>query len=584
MGSSVVVDRHHYKYDLPVIITGFLFTSVIIVIMIADITITEKSFGPKSLYKNVSFSIADNEKIGVVGRNGVGKSTLLGILSGTDTDFTGDIVWRRGVAVVSSRQEHHGHEQKTVLDYILGDLPEYAKLSHIIETYPETMGDNVRKISEYTEALERFSTLGYYDNEGLIVEDLKRMQIPPEKAHGLLANLSGGQKRLVEVVKIMHSKAHLALIDEPTNHMDYVAKQQFVDWMKSANTAMLIITHDRDVLNEVDRIIEIKDGEAEIYDGNYDQYLALNASRTTSGMHEYAVIQRQITNLTKRIEYAKSKKASWGGTADKRNPFVVMETKARKERDQLLKIEKPSFWIDKDSVDQLGLSAGASYQKFKAKNIRIHGSNTTEGFNRMLVAVKQISLGYKQPLFDDISFELREGEAIELRGRNGAGKTTLIKKILETAGVLSATDSLIHCYAGLIEVDSKVIIGVYEQEVSRSLFDLTLHDAVEKVYLDLKQPIGETKIRQVLADYLFVASDLNVPVSELSGGQKARLQLIKMLAGNPNLLILDEPTNHLDLPSIEELEQALNNYKGAILYVSHDSYFQQSIGGTVIKL
>ena len=111
-----------------------------------------------------------------------------------------------------------------------------------------------------------------------------------------------------------------------------------------------------------------------------------------------------------------------------------------------------------------------------------------------------------------------------------------------------------------------------------------MHDAVEKVYLDLKQPIGETKIRQVLADYLFVASDLNVPVSELSGGQKARLQLIKMLAGNPNLLILDEPTNHLDLPSIEELEQALNNYKGAILYVSHDSYFQQSIGGTVIKL
>ena len=551
--------------------------------MIADITITEKSFGAKSLYKNVSFSIADNEKIGVVGRNGVGKSTLLGILAGADTDFTGDIIWRRGAVVVNSRQEHHDHADKTVLEYILGDLPEYTKLAHIIETYPKIMGDNVRKISEYTEALERFSDLGYYDNEGLIVEDLRKMQIPDSAIYGLLGDLSGGQKRLVEVVKIMHSKAHLALIDEPTNHMDFIAKRKFIDWMKSSKSAMLIITHDRDVLKEADRIIEIKDGQAEIYDGNYDQYLALNASRTTSGMHEYAVIQRQILNLDKRIEYAKSKKSSWGGTADKRNPFVVMENKARKERAELTKIKKPSFWIDKDSVEKLGLEAGERYQKFKTKNIRIHGSNKVDGFGRLLLDVKDISLGYDEPLFAGVNFQLHEGESLELRGRNGAGKTTLIKKILETIHG-SSVGSPSKCFQGIIEADSKIIAGVYDQEISREFFHLSLHDAIEKIYLDLGQQITETKLHQLLADYLFVVGDASTPVSELSGGQKARLQLIRMLACNPNLLILDEPTNHLDLPSIEELETVLKNYQGAILYVSHDSYFQQSIGGEVISV
>ncbi len=550
--------------------------------MIADITITEKSFGPKSLYKNLSFSIRDGEKIGVVGRNGVGKSTLLGILAGTDTDFTGDIVWRRGVSIVSSRQEHHGHEDKTVLEYILGDLPEYAVLSHIIETYPETMGENVKKIGEYTEALERFGNLGYYDNEGVILEDLKRVQISETMAHSLLRALSGGQKRLVEVVKIMHSGAHLALVDEPTNHMDYVAKAKFIEWMKSSRAAMLIITHDRDVLAQVDRIIEIKDGEAHIYNGSYDQYLALNAERTSSGMHEYEVVQRQIANLTKQIAYAKSMKPKWSGTADKRNPFVVMETRAKKERDELLKIERPSFWIDKDSVESLGLSAGVRYEKYKSKNIRIHGVKDVEGHSRLLVEVKTLSLGYDIPLFTGIKFELREGERVELRGRNGAGKTTLIRKLLETAGIIPST--AIKSFDGYIDIDNKASIGVYEQEVNHDLFSLTLGQAVEKIYLNRHLPINETKIRQLLADYLFEGSDMGLIVERLSGGQKARLQLIQMLAHNPSLLILDEPTNHLDLPSIEELENALARYKGAIIYVSHDSYFQKAIGGEVVDI
>lgn len=548
--------------------------------MIADIHITEKSFGPKSLYKNLRFSIQDGEKIGVVGRNGVGKSTLLNILNGDDHDFTGDVVFRRGVLVANSRQEHHGHEDKTVLQYILGDLPEYADLARIIETYPDTMGENVRKITEYTEALERFSTLGYYDNEGMIVEDLKRVQISEEMAHRPLGSLSGGQKRLVEVVKIMHSNAHLALIDEPTNHMDYIAKAKFIDWMKSSQTAMLIITHDRDVLKEVSRIIEIKDGEAYVFDGNYDHYLRVNASSTSNAMQEYDVVQRRISNLKdKVIQFRRLKEKA--RDPDTIKQFKRREQEAAKELAELQDIPKPSFWIDQQSVAELGLKSAERYDRFKAKNIKIHGTKTAENHSRLLVDVQDLSLGYETSLFADMRFQLRESESVELRGRNGAGKTTFIKKLLETAGG-KKTD--IRAFSGVIDVDSKVVIGVYQQEVSSELFDMTLKEAIENIYLSQKLPTTDTKVRQLLADYLFSETDGGLPVRSLSGGQKSRLQLIAMLSNNPTLLILDEPTNHLDLPSIEELENALQKYSGAILYVSHDSYFRDALGGEVVNI
>lgn len=548
--------------------------------MIADIHITEKSFGPKSLYRNLRFSIQDGEKIGVIGRNGVGKSTLLNILNGDDHDFTGDIVFRRGVLIASSRQEHHGHEDKTVLQYILNDLPEYEKLASIIDTYPETMGENVRKIAEYTEALERFSSLGYYDNEGLIVEDLKRVQISEEMAHRPLGSLSGGQKRLVEVIKIMHSNAHLALIDEPTNHMDYIAKAKFIEWMKSSPTAMLIITHDRDVLKEVGRIIEVKDGEAYVFDGNYDHYLRVNASSTSNAMQEYDVVQRRIANLKdKVIQFRRLKEKS--RDPDTIKQFKRREQEAAKELAELQEVPKPSFWIDQQSVSELGLKNAERYDKFKAKNIKIHGAKTAESHSRLLVNVQDLSLGYDKSLFEDMRFQLREGESIELRGRNGAGKTTFIRKLLEVAGS-KKTD--IKAFSGTIDVDSKVVIGVYQQEVSSELFDMTLKEAIEHIYLSQSLPTTDTKVRQLLADYLFSETDGGLPVRSLSGGQKSRLQLISMLSNDPTLLILDEPTNHLDLPSIEELENVLKKYSGAILYVSHDSYFRTALGGEVVNI
>lgn len=542
--------------------------------MIADISISEKSFGPKLLMSNVKFSVDDKEKVGIIGRNGVGKSTLFAMLAGTDKDFEGDIVYRRGLQVVATAQEHHGTNDQTVLQYVLAGLPEYGELSHIVETYPETMGDDMKKIEAYTNALQRFDDKGFYQIESDIERELETFQLP-DIAHKPFASLSGGQKRLVEVVKVMHSKADLALIDEPTNHMDYVAKKQFIDWMSEASEAMLVITHDRDVLQRVDRIVELKDGGAQSFKGNYDAYLKQNAHSTGTAMNEFELIEKRIVNLKQKvIDYQRLKEKS-------RNPqtiqkFKRLEQVSRAELAELQAKEKPTFWIDRESAENLNYKVAGQYAKFKSRNIKMDLKSDESRSSHVLVKALGLSLGYDAPLFSDINIDLREGEAVELRGRNGAGKTTIIKRLL------GSTEPTV--FAGELSLDPKVRIGIYEQEVSPDYFNLTLKDAIERTYLARDLKINETKIRGLMHDYLFTETDGHVPVAKLSGGQKARLQIIAMLANEPQLLILDEPTNHLDLPSIEELETALGKYSGAILYVSHDDYFRKAVPAEVVKV
>ena len=549
--------------------------------MIADIHITEKSFGDKTLMKDVKFSVDDGEKVGVVGRNGVGKSTLFGILAGTDNDYTGEVVFRRGITIATTAQEHHGLGEQTVMAYILSGLPEYSKLKKIIDEYPLTMGDNMRKIEEYTQALERFDQKGFYQIEEKIERELSNFQLDGF-GDRKISSLSGGQKRLVEIVKIMHSEAHLALIDEPTNHMDYVAKQQFIDWMNSQpHQAMLIITHDRDVLGQVDRIVEIKDGQAVSYRGNYDAYLKQNAQATTAGMNNFEQIEKRIVNLKQKVlDYQRLKEKSRNpGTIQK---FKRLENEARAELAELSEMEKPTFWIDKESASQLDYKSAERYGKFKSRNIRLSMKDASSRSQHVLVRAENVAVGIgERILFEDVNIDLREGEAIEIRGRNGAGKTTLIRMILASGKSFDGGPVL---YSGDIFLDPQVRIGVYEQEIDERYLSDPLEKAIEKLYMSRDLSISDTKIRQLLADYLFTDADRMTPLARLSGGQKARFQIISMLANDPQLLVLDEPTNHLDLPSIEELETALVKYSGAILYVSHDNYFREKLGGKVVQI
>ena len=551
--------------------------------MVIDVHITEKSFGPKLLMADVRFSVDDREKVGVIGRNGAGKSTLFGILTGADRDFMGKVIYRKGVSVVATAQEHHQIDDMTVIEYILRGLPEYASLKHIIDTYPAKMGDNMKLIDEYTAALDRFGQRGFYQIEELVAEELRNFQLEgvEERAFG---TLSGGQKRLVEVVKVMHSDAHLALLDEPTNHMDYVAKAQFIDWMKSSTTAMLVITHDRDVLKHVDRIIELKDGNTVSYRGNYDDYLKQNALATGNAMGDYEQVERQKANLRDKIvQFRRLKERA--RDPDTIKQFKRREMQAAARLEELEKVERPTFWIDRDNVAQLDYKVAGRYDKYKARNIRLSVRDGAMRSQRKLIEARDLALGYGDNLlFEGVNIDLREGEVAELRGRNGAGKSTLIRALL--APMESEVDRLnsITFFDGTLKLDPHVKVGVYEQEIASTYLDLTLHDAIERMYLDRNLAISETKIRQLMGDYLFTESDGGIVLGRLSGGQKARFQITSMLANDPQLLILDEPTNHLDLPSIEELEVALERYSGAILYVSHDNYFRAKLGGEVITV
>jgi len=549
--------------------------------MIADVHITEKSFGPTVLMAGVKFSVDDGEKVGLIGRNGAGKTTLFGILTGADKDFTGSVIFRRGSVVVATAQEHHDIGDITMLEYILSGLPEYARLRHILHTYPETMGSDMAKIEKYTQALDRFGQKGFYQIEELVTEELRNFQMDG-MAECPLASLSGGQKRLVEVVKIMHAQADLALIDEPTNHMDYLAKKQFIDWMKTSKQAMLVITHDRDVLKEVDRIIELKDGATVSFEGNYDAYLKHNAFATGNAMNEYETVARRIANLKDKVlQFRRMKERA--RDPDTIKQFKRRENQASIELAELEKIEKPTFWIDREHVAQLDYKVADRYQKFKARNIHLRMKDGAMRSRRKLVEARDVALGYGDVLlFEGVNIDLREGEAVELRGRNGTGKTTLIRALLASPAQGSNVAPVL--YGGTLNLDPHVRVGVYEQEITSTYLNMPLHDAIEQMYIDRKLAIGETKIRQLMGDYLFTDADGMTPLVRLSGGQKARFQIISMLANDPQLLILDEPTNHLDLPSIEELEMALERYSGAILYVSHDDYFRRKIGGTVVQI
>jgi ATPase subunit of ABC transporter with duplicated ATPase domains len=549
--------------------------------MIANIDIADKSYGDKILYSGLEFNLNAHEKVGLIGRNGTGKTTLFNILTGADTDYAGEVTFRKNLVVIDSRQEHHGYEDTPILEYILDDLPDYAKLKHILDTYPETMGSSMKKMEEYSEVLERFNVLGYFSVEEEIERSLQDYQIDADKIKGTIGQLSGGQKRFIELVKVQHARADLALIVEPTNHMDFVAKERFLDWFKATKEAVVVITHDRDVLHHVDRIVEIRDGRAFNFKGNYDDYLKTNATKITAQVNEFTINQRRISNLKEDIVRFRRMKerARDPGTIHR---FKTLEERAKKERAELEKMDKPSFWIDRESVDNLNTKMSKAYEEHKAKNIVIRTRTKATKSSNLLVDVSKLSLGYGEPLFENVGFQLREGEKLRLHGRNGAGKTTLIKAILATAANTQPESTI---FGGVIDTLRELKIGIYEQEISSKYLDMPLARAIEHSFMAKDVKIGDEKVKQLLGDYLFNPNtDGEVPISRLSGGQKARFQLMNMLANDPVLLILDEPTNHLDLPSIEELEDALKQYHGAIIYVSHDSYFVKNIGGEQLSI
>jgi len=548
--------------------------------MLLNVNITDKTIGPKHLLEGLKFTIEPKEKVAIIGRNGVGKTTLFNILNGSDTDYLGEIKRKRNLATVSTQQEFHHLGNQTTIEYICSQLPRYLELTEIIENYPETMGTDEKKVGKYAEALDDFSELGYYDIENTILRSLAAFQVTEAQAIAPFSSLSGGQKRFADLVRVELSSTDLALIDEPTNHMDYIGKENFIKWLGGAKHAVVIITHDRDVLANVDRIIEIKDKQAFSFSGNYEAYLKQNGVDTVGQISDYEVAKRTLEKLRKQILAARTKKMAASG--DSAPKFRIMEERLQRQYDKLSELtKKPSFWVDQETADQMPKKVSERYHKYKAKNIRIKSEDTEQ--LRELLVVRNLSVGYDvKPLFEDLNFTLAGGSHLEIKGRNGAGKTTLIRTVLkEVIGVETQAQVL----TGTIKQNPRLKLGYYEQEVSDTYLHLNLMEAIAQAYRDKGVSINDQKVKQIMSEYLFnTLEDSKIKVESLSGGQKARLQIIKMFCNNPNLLILDEPTNHLDLPSIEELEKALAKYDGAVLFVSHDSYFTRNLEAEAIEI
>lgn len=531
-----------------------------------------KSIGAKYLFKDLSFTVMPGEKIALVGRNGYGKTTLLRIISGEDHDHEGSIRTRKNIRITLTKQEHIENNQQSALDYILSSVPHYYEYKKILEDYENEVDTNLNR---YLETLEYFTDNRYFNVEEAVLGSLADFGISREKALMPLAQLSGGQKRYVEMTRMMFSRSDLFLIDEPTNHMDYKGKARFIDWMRSVDQTVIVVTHDRDVLKNVSKIFELKDQRITIFNGNYDAYIKQNATQTLSSVKLY-------TEQLNRLKEAK-KKVEWGLQMRAKSK----EWKTRYDhwlRDyEKLKAEtiKPAFWIDQNSVEELDKKVVDTYDKFKEKNITISANHEVKRAGE-IVRVRGLALGYKEPLFSDINFSLQNNDRVFIKGKNGAGKSTLVKTVIALSQQENPEATL---HQGEVKFANDIRIGEYQQEIHENYLDLPLAEAIRIVHKEKGISVDDSKVFSLMAQYLFdPRQDAQQKIAHLSGGQKARFQLIKMFIGEPNLLILDEPTNHLDLPSIEELENVLDSFSGAILYISHDTYFINRLSGQVVEI
>ncbi len=540
--------------------------------MLVNAVNLSKSIGARNLFKDVSFNFVPGEKVALIGRNGYGKSTLLKMLSGEDHEYDGKITTANGIKITLTKQEHHQESKESSLEYIIKSVPNYLEYKKILDEYEAGLNENFR---QYLQILEYCTDNKYLHLEGAVLSTLADFGVSNEAANSPLAQLSGGQKRYVEMTRMMFSRSDLLLIDEPTNHMDYLGKERFIAWLKSIPQTVLVVTHDRDVLKNVHKIFELKNQRIDIYKGNYDQFIAQNSTNTLSSVKLYSDQLNRLKEAKKRVEWGLQMRAKSKQWKIRYDHWLRDYEKIKAET------VKPSFWIDQNSVEALDKKVVDSYHKFKEKNIKIAATTDTGGSGE-LIRARNLALGYSDILFDSLNFSLKDAQRIFIKGKNGAGKSTLVKTVMALAKEEKPSANI---HEGELVLSKDLHIGEYEQEISGKYLSMPLEEAVRQCYKEKGVDIDERKIKSLLAQYLFDPTlDGQQKIMYLSGGQKARFQLIKMFIGEPNLLILDEPTNHLDLPSIEELENTLSKFGGGILYISHDTYFIEKMGGRVVAL
>ncbi len=501
------------------------------------------SYGADVILEKIDFSVNEGDKVGVIGVNGAGKSTLFSIIRGKLDSTDGNVFISNGVDVGCLEQINDAHRFNcSIYEAAVSAFGELIQLEsdlHELQMRMENGDENA--IKAFVIGNERFNLLGGNEFRGKTKSMLAKFGFSETDLDKNADTLSGGQKTKLLLVNLLLRDPDIMLLDEPTNHLDSQACEWLEGYIKSSKKTFLIISHDRYFLDNVtNKTLEISHGISEMYDGNYTVFRDKKKALDEAKLKHYNLQQKEIARLEAFIENQRK----WN-----REKNIIAAESRQKTIDKMVKLEKP---------------------KEKERGINFSISNSGAMGNDVL-SVRGLSMSYpNRPLFDNISFELKRGERLFVIGANGTGKSTLLK-------ILTGREKQRE---GIFELGYNQKIGYYDQEQQLLDQNNSVIDEIWRVYSDKTN----TEIRSMLARFGFRGEDVFKSISVLSGGERARVSIAKMVACGVSLLILDEPTNHLDIDSREMLETALNDYDGTIISVSHDRYFIRSLATSILEI
>lgn len=513
--------------------------------MILSCNHISKSYGVETILNDCSFFINDNEKAAIVGNNGAGKSTIMKIIMGELSPDDGNVIIGKDKTIGYLAQYQDLGSDTTIYEEVKSVKQNLIDMEQKLLEYEKEMakvsGDELSKLIEtYTNLEHRFQLLNGYSYKSEIEGVIKGLGFTEDDFNKSVGNLSGGQKTRVALCKLLLEKPDIIMLDEPTNHLDLNSIKWLETYLLNYNGAVLIIAHDRYFLDKiVSKVIEIENHKAHVYSGNYSDFAVKKQELRVATMNAYLKQQSEIKHQEEVIAKLRSYK---------QEKFYKRAESREKQLEKIDLIEKPEELKNNMTI--------------KLEPDIVSGND--------VLSVENLEKSYNTLLFKNISFEIKRGEHVAIIGDNGTGKTTILKII----------NGLVDADSGMIKLGTNVHIGYYDQEQHNLTDENTLFEEIANSYPNMTN----TKIRNTLAAFMFTGEDVFKRVSDLSGGEKGRLSLAKLMLSEANLIILDEPTNHLDMASKEILENAINNYTGTVLYVSHDRYFINQTANRILEL
>ncbi len=505
-----------------------------------------KTFNEKSILKNVSFHIEDYDKAAIVGINGAGKTTLLKIIVGDLPADEGIVTLSKDKTFGYLAQHQSVNSDHTIYEELLTVKQDLITLEARIRQaeleMKNTAGPALDRIMEsYSQMTHRFESEGGYTYRSELVGVLKGLGFTEEEFDKPVSTLSGGQKTRIALGKLLLSKPHLIMLDEPTNHLDMSSITWLETYLMNYKGAVIIVSHDRYFLDRIaSKVIEIDQTKASVFTGNYSDYAAKKEQLRAAQLKAYMNQQQEIRHQEEVIAKLKS---------FNREKSIKRAESREKLLEKVERLEKPT-----QARTDIHITLEP---RCASGNDVLHAENLSKSFGDLR-------------LFQNIGFDIKKGEHVAIIGDNGTGKTTILKII----------NDIIPADSGSLRLGTNVHIGYYDQEHHVLHMEKTLFDEISDEY----PAMNNTEIRSTLAAFLFTGEDVFKRIGDLSGGERGRVSLAKLMLSESNFLILDEPTNHLDIASKEILEDALNHYTGTVLYVSHDRYFINRTASRILEL